>query len=74
MTSAPLPYDAALAAPSRRQSSPRTGRSRSLFFRIIDAIADANRRKADREIERYIRRNGGRLTDDLERAIERSFR
>jgi hypothetical protein len=76
MTSAPLPYDAALhtAVLSRRQSAVRAPSRRPLLLRIIDAVADSNRRKADREIERYIERNGGRLTDNLERDIERSFR
>jgi hypothetical protein len=46
---------------------------RGLFLRIVDAIAESNRRKAEREIARFIARNGGRLTDSLEREIERSF-
>jgi hypothetical protein len=75
MTSTPLAYDAALQAPaSTRRTRTRARSSRPLLLRIIDAVADSNRRKADREIQRYIERNGGRLTDNLERDIERSFR
>jgi hypothetical protein len=37
-------------------------------------VADWNRRKAEREIAAFVARNGGKLTDSLERLIERSFR
>jgi len=46
---------------------------RGLFLRFIDSFAEANQRKAEREVAEYIRRNGGALTDDLERSIERSL-
>ncbi len=46
----------------------------SLFRRIVEAVADWNRRKAEREIAAFVARNGGKLTDSLERLIERSFR
>jgi hypothetical protein len=39
---------------------------RPLLSRILDAVAQSNRRKADREIARVIARNGGVLTDALE--------
>jgi hypothetical protein len=73
MTTAPLVYDAAFTAPTP-VNAPRDAVRRSLFLRIIDAVTASNRRKADREIARFIERNGGTLTDDLERSIERSFR
>ncbi len=75
MTSAPLHYGTAFQAPApTTRQARRAPSSRHFLLRIIDAVADANRRKADREIARYIERNGGRLTDNLEREIERSFR
>ena len=46
---------------------------RPLFLRIVDAIARLNRRKADREIARVIARNGGLLTDAVERRIGASY-
>jgi hypothetical protein len=49
------------------------GPRRGIFRQVIDAVADSNRRKAEREIARFIQHNGGRITDDLERAIERKF-
>ncbi len=45
----------------------------SLFRRIVEAVADSNRRKAEREIAAFVARNGGKLSDSLERHIERSF-
>jgi hypothetical protein len=47
--------------------------ARSLFLRFVDAIAASNQRKAEREIARYIRRSGGRLSDDLDREIADRF-
>jgi hypothetical protein len=47
--------------------------ARSLFLRFVDAIAASTQRKAEREIARYIRRSGDRLTDDLEREIAGRF-
>ena len=61
-----------VTAPTHSQPQPERGR-RGLFRRIIDAIAASNRRKAEREIARFIARNGGRITDSLEREIERTF-
>jgi hypothetical protein len=37
----------------------------------MDVLAEANQRKAERVFAEYIRRNGGTLTDDLERNIRR---
>jgi hypothetical protein len=76
MTTAPLVYDPAFRAstPAGRLNSARSPVRRSLFLRIIDAMTASSRRRADREIARFIERNGGTLTDDLERSIERSFR
>ena len=51
------------AAPARRP----------LLLRIVDAIGESNRRKADREIARFIARNGGCLTDTVERRIGASY-
>ena len=45
----------------------------SLFTRIVNAFADARTRQAEREVARLISLRGGRLTDDLERQIERHF-
>ncbi len=44
------------------------------IMRVVNAVGESNRRRAEREIARVIRTNGSKFTDDLERGIERSFR
>lgn len=41
--------------------------------RLLDAIEQANMRKAEREIARYLGGPGARFTDEAEREIERRF-
>ena len=43
------------------------------FKRFIRALHDARLRQAEREIALYIDRTGGKLTDSVEREIERRF-
>ena len=45
----------------------------SVFRRVLNALVESRQRAAEREIEAYINRHGGTLTDDLERAISRNF-
>ena len=56
--------------PSRGGAAPAR---RPLVLRIVDAIGAANRRKADREIARFVARNGGSLTTAVERRIGASY-
>jgi hypothetical protein len=44
---------------------------RSLIGRLLEAIERANTRHAEREIAYYLRRSGGKFTDETERSIER---
>ncbi len=46
---------------------------RSFFLRLLDAIEQANMRRAEREIARYLGTTGGKITDEVEREIERRF-
>ena len=46
---------------------------RGLLLRFFDAMMESRHRQVDREIARYIHDNGGRLTDTIEREIERRF-
>jgi hypothetical protein len=55
-----------------RSNAPARNR-RGLLRRFFDAMMESRQRQADREIGRYIRDNGGRLTDSIEREIERRF-
>jgi hypothetical protein len=53
------------------ENSPRTKR-RGVFRRLLAAIEESNMRRAEREIERYLR-GCGKFTDETEREIERRF-
>jgi hypothetical protein len=44
------------------------------ILRVVNAIGEANQRRAEREVARAIRNSGGKFTDSLERGVERSFR
>jgi hypothetical protein len=46
---------------------PRPG----LISRIIDALLDTRRRQAQREVEAYLARSGHKLTDSIEREMDR---
>ena len=60
-----VPHDLTLPdQPSRRE--------RSLWRRGLDAILTGQQRRADREIARFLATRG-RITDDIEREIERRF-
>ena len=43
---------------------------RSLPQHLFDALAEAQVRRTEREIARYIESTGGKLTDSVEREIE----
>jgi hypothetical protein len=44
---------------------------RGLFLRLLDAIEESNKRRAEREIARYLGTH--KFTDETERKIERRF-
>jgi hypothetical protein len=48
-------------------------RRAGLFARFIDAAKRSRMRAAEDQIARLIEARGGRLTDSIERQIERSF-
>jgi hypothetical protein len=47
------------------------GHVRAILRHIGTSIIEARRRRADAIVSAFIERRGGRLTDDLERQIER---
>ncbi len=65
-TSALSPSDLALAQPDTRAK-------RNLFKQVIDAIIVSRQKQVGREIARYITGSGGKITDEIEREIERRF-
>ena len=48
-------------------------KARDLLRRLVTALNAARQRDVDRAIGRFIRNSGGKLTDDIERQIERRF-
>lgn len=48
-------------------------RGASFFKRVWDYIRQSRQRAAEREVEQFILRRGGKMTDDLEREISRTF-
>ena len=69
-----MAYDACLdRVPHDRALSDQPSRSKpGLWRRWLDAMLNAQQRRADREIARYLATRGG-ITDDIEREIERLF-
>ncbi len=39
------------------------------FYAILTAMHESRRRQAEREIEKFVRKNGQQMSDDLERRI-----
>ncbi|MDB5589535.1 hypothetical protein [Enterovirga sp.] len=68
MSVASAQFDRFVAAGDRAEPS-----RPSLFARAGTALREARMRQAEREIGRFIEGRGGRITDALERQIERHF-
>lgn len=58
-----------------RYSEPSTDKlvSGGLLRRLFDAMIASRQRQAEREIDYYLQRTGGKFTDTIEREIERHF-
>jgi hypothetical protein len=65
------PFSPALAAPdaSLGISAPRRG----LLARLFDALAEGRRRDADLRVAAYLAKAGGRMTDQVEREMQKLF-
>ena len=59
----------AFALPEKTARLPR----RSWLSRLMHFIEDANMRRAEAEIARYLESTGGKFTDSAEREIEQRF-
>ena len=67
-----MPSNSRLAAkPSAVKAD--TLRRPGFFKRVLKAMVEARQRQAEREIAQYLAMTGGKLTDDIERTIERRF-
>jgi len=49
----------------------KVGILRRVFGAIFDAMHESRRRQAEREIAKFVARQGGHMTDGLEREMER---
>ena len=65
-----LPY---AKTASTKTSRTKTSSGPGWLARVHAAFMAARLRQAEREIARYIDATGGKLTDDVEREIERRF-
>ena len=74
MATLPLTVDTrdAVLTPTIR-NEPARKPARSVWRRLFDAMITARQIEADREIARYLELSGGKLTDNIEREIERRF-
>lgn len=56
---------------STKPRSPASTKQRTLFRRLLDALAESRRHRAEYEVARYLDSLGGKFTDEAEREIER---
>lgn len=56
-----------VCGPTASEPEP-TGR-RGVLWRVFDAISESRQRSANRDIAQFIARNGGQLTDEVERQL-----
>ena len=56
---------------AKTSAGTKASNKRGLFRRFLAALMESRQRQADHEIARYMRGRGGKLTDDVEREIER---
>ena len=67
------PRSLAFTDPSSAKTQVKTPAKRGFWRRLLDAVAESNRLRAEREITLYLRHSGGKFTDETEREIERRF-
>ena len=67
----PLPYTASLESHQRPQwlKAP----AQQALRKVLEVLLSSRQRDPDCEVARFIRRNGGQLTDEIEREISRRF-
>jgi len=69
-----MAYAQSAVAPRTIEFPQKATRNRpNVLRRLLDAVAESNMRKAEREIARYLNGPGAKFTDETEREIERRF-
>lgn len=73
MSTATLHHDRLSTRPAVPRIAQNRSSARGLLARLWNGVSKANRRREEAEISRYIQLHGGKVTDSLERDIERRF-
>jgi hypothetical protein len=73
MAYAPLDFASRENAFTQKSLTSKRGVKRSVWRRLLDAVIASRQRHADLEIARFLATHGGKITDDVEREIERRF-
>ncbi len=68
---APLTLDTAAAIPATTARSTTAAPKRGLLERVLAALVQARMRQAERHIAHYLASTGSKLTDSVEREVER---
>lgn len=66
-----IPLDSRTSRSAKPQPAALSRRSRSVLRRLLEAMIESQRRRAEREIQFYLGATGQRLTDGVERELER---
>lgn len=68
-----VPRSLAFRGTAPAKTPAKSAVKRGFWTRLLDAIAESNQRRVEREIALYLRHANGKLTDEMEREIERRF-
>jgi hypothetical protein len=59
--------------PSAARTTPQSAKRPGLFVRLMSALAASRQRQVEAQIGQMIELQGGKMTDSVERQIERRF-
>jgi hypothetical protein len=68
-----LALDRDLCAPERTEKPWQARLSGPLLRLFFNVLSETRQRAAEREIERFLQRNGGQFSDEIEREISRKL-
>lgn len=73
MSYAPIDFAPRENAFPKTAATPERIAKRGFWRRFLDALHQSRQQQADREIARYMHLHAGKMTDEIEREIERRF-
>ncbi|HZT25052.1 MAG TPA: hypothetical protein VFA57_05040 [Pseudolabrys sp.] len=68
-----MAYVSSAAASHGLASAAAPRLKRNFLLRLLDAVEETNRHRAEQEVARYLGGHGGKFTDESEREIGRRF-